>query len=481
MAPPPEAARFPVTDEARGIGQAIQAVGGRPVLVGGWVRDCLLGMPHSKDFDIEVFRLDPERLRRALGRFGHVHAVGRHFGVLKLTTPRAEYDVSVPRRESKTGKGHKGFWVTPDPAMTFEQAAYRRDFTINSMGYAFLEEEFLDPYGGREDLRSRLLRHVGPAFGEDPLRVLRAMQFAGRFALTIVPETLAICREQDLVELARERVWDEFKKLLLHAPQPSLGLAYAPELGVLRIFPELAALHGLPGPAPGAWARTLAVLDQAAALLTARDPGQRDAADLALMLAALCHELGHTTAGHGAGTLDERLALAALAPAEELLARLTNEQDLVRRALALVRELPVALAAYTQRERSQDATLRRLAVRCTVAELARLVAARERAQAAWEAGAAVHTPAVRQPPAAAPGSPAADWLREQAARLGVLHAPPAPLLLGRHLLELGAASGPRMGQLLQQAYELQLQGQLATVEDALAWASGVLKGREHAP
>ncbi|MEE8394645.1 MAG: hypothetical protein V3S29_01225, partial [bacterium] len=257
------------TGEALRIAESLSRAGGRPVLVGGWVRDFLLGRPASADFDLEVFGLEPTRLQKVLQQFGPVNAVGRRFGVLKLSTGKAEYDVSVPRRESKTGKGHKGFWVGADPGMTFEEAAARRDFTINAMGYPLLEEGLLlDPFGGERDLRAGVLRHVGPAFGEDPLRVLRAMQFAGRFDLTIAPETVAVCREQDLAELPRERLWEEFKKLLLLAPNPSRGLLWAGPLGILPTFPELEALAAVPAGrgSVSSWERTLAVVDAAAQL-----------------------------------------------------------------------------------------------------------------------------------------------------------------------------------------------------------------------
>ena len=156
--------------EVTRIGEALRAAGGRPVLVGCWVRDWLLGDVRSKDFDLEVFGLEPAKLRKVLAGFGPVHAVGRKFGVLKLSTPQAEYDIGVPRRESKIGKGHKGFWVEADPDMSFPDAAGRRDFTINAMGYAYLDQELLDPYEGRRDLEARVLRHVGPAFGQRPQR-----------------------------------------------------------------------------------------------------------------------------------------------------------------------------------------------------------------------------------------------------------------------------------------------------------------------
>jgi len=434
------AARFEaaLAPEARRIGEAIQAAGGRPLLVGGWVRDLLLGIPHSKDFDLEVFGLAPKTLRRCLTVFGPVHNVGRHFGVLKLATRHAEYDVSFPRREVKVGQGHKGFEVTPDPHMSFEEAASRRDFTINSMGYAFLERRLLDPFGGRTDLEAGCLRHVGPAFGEDPLRVLRAMQFAGRFAFRIAPETLDICRAQDLSELPRERMWDEFRKLLLQAPRPSEGFGYAEPLGVLPYFPELEALWRAPAPAGcerTPWAATMAVLDQAAAL-RAGDPVR----DLVLMLAALCHRFGLDAAAGPEG------------PARRFLLRLTNEERVIAAVETLLRELEQPEALHARRSEGGDGAVRRLALRVALPFLRTAALARHRARAGPDAPFA-----------------AGDWLEERARALGVWEQPPEPLLKGRHLLGMGVRPGPAMGELLAEAFERQLDGELTTREAALDW------------
>ncbi|HEX7928117.1 MAG TPA: tRNA nucleotidyltransferase, partial [bacterium] len=395
----PDPARFPLTDEVRALGAAIAQAGGRPILVGGWVRDCLLNHPHSKDFDLEVFGMAPEKLRAVLGRFGSVHAVGKHFGVLKLVAQGQEFDVSVPRRESKTGKGHKGFWVEPDPTMTFEQAASRRDFTINAMGYDFLGQAFLNPFHGWEDLEARQLRHVGPAFGEDPLRVLRAMQFAGRFGLTILAETQAICREQDLEELPRERIWEEVKKLMLRAPSPAHGWNYAEDLGVLKVFPELARLKALPPTGADSrtpWAHTLATIDAVAALSDVSEDR------LHLCMAALCHELGRTVVTRPDASFDTDLAKAAVEPAQSLIMRLTNEVGVTKAVVPLVRELPSVQALWSRREANMDPEVRRLALRVPVEPLLHLTQARHAASGAIGE------------------SPAVAWLRAAASRLGVL-------------------------------------------------------------
>jgi tRNA nucleotidyltransferase (CCA-adding enzyme) len=451
---------FPITPEVERIGRAVAEAGGRPILVGGWVRDCLLGHPHSKDFDIEVFGLATADLQAVLSRFGPLHTVGRHFGVLKLATREAEYDISVPRRESKIGARHKDFAVIADPGMTFEEAAARRDFTINSIGFAFLENVKLDPFHGEQDLNARILRHTGPAFGEDPLRVLRAMQFAGRFDMTIAPETVEICRQQDLSHLPSERVWEEFRKLLLLSGSPSRGLKYAGSLGVLACFPEWEALERMgPSRAEGREidpsGLTSAVVDRAASLR--QGPGHED---LVLMLAAWTHLFGLPAAGAAADD-PRRLFELAEEPIRRFLSRLTRESGLSDEVVALVRDLPSPERLHAGRSGNVDPGIRRLALRVRIPRLIRLSRARHEALAD-----------VRASGPFAPG----DWLAGRARELGVYDGPPEPLLKGRHLLKLGFEPGPGLGPLLNRAFQHQLDGAFATLDEALRWARKELRG-----
>jgi tRNA nucleotidyltransferase (CCA-adding enzyme) len=211
------------------IADAVGRDGGRALVVGGFVRDRLLGHT-SKDLDLEVFGVPEDRLAGLLARFGRVEPVGQSFPVYKV----GAVDVALPRRESKTGRGHKGFTVTGDPDMPFEEAARRRDFTINAIGWDPLTNEYLDPHGGRADLDSRVLRVVDAGtFGDDSLRVLRALQFAARFDLTLDPATFELCRTIRLDDLPAERIWGEFEKLLCLSRKPSIGLALALDLGVV--------------------------------------------------------------------------------------------------------------------------------------------------------------------------------------------------------------------------------------------------------
>ena len=467
--------RFEIPAELRRIGETIAGAGGSPLLVGGWVRDRLLGIPLGKDFDVEVFGLHLERLRRLLSPFGHVILVGRHFGVLKLNTEEAEYDISVPRRESNIGKGHKGFKVETDPTMNFEEAASRRDFTINAIGYAFLEGKLLDPHGGRRHLEARSLRHVGPAFGEDPLRVLRAMQFAARFGLRIEEDTLAMCRSLDLSELPNERIWEEVKKLLLLSPRPSTGLEYAEALGVLEAFPELRALHlapllkicgGVADPTP--WRLTLAMTDRAAALRTGE--GKED---LVLMTAALCHRMAPALEAPPRDAPAE--SPSPETQAMSFLGRLTNESGFLVAVSALLADLETTQRLHDQYGPAPGESsagcpgeIRRLALRLPVPLSIPFLlrAARARHDALQGNGASHADPALH----GEREFPAGAWLESAARKLGVWDAKPEPLLQGRHLIKQGMPPSPAMGEVVQQAFERQLDGSIVTLEEALKWA-----------
>jgi len=198
----------------------IRDVGGRAVLVGGCVRDQLMGF-EAKDWDLEVYGVEPSKLPEIIAKFGEVKLVGEAFAVYKLA---GEIDVSIPRRERKTGKGHRGFVIKGDPAMSFEDACSRRDFTINAILKDPLTGEIVDPFGGRGDIERRILRAVSrETFAEDSLRVLRAAQFAARFEFDIDAETVDVCKQIDVTDLPKERIWGELEKLLLRAARPSLG------------------------------------------------------------------------------------------------------------------------------------------------------------------------------------------------------------------------------------------------------------------
>lgn len=440
----------------RQIASEIAAAGGRAYHVGGRVRDSLRGEP-GHDFDVEVYGLSPQRLQAILSARGQVHAVGRAFGVLKFKSPSGEADFSLPRRENLTGSGHRGFTVDLDPDITPREACARRDFTVNAMLMDVLTGELLDYFGGREDLDAARLRHVGPAFAEDPLRAYRLMQFAGRFDMTADPDTLALCRTLDLDELPAERVFAEFEKLLLMADRPARGLEVAREAGILERHPELAALVDCPQdpawhPEGDVWTHTLMVVDAAAALRT----GDRKA-DLALMFGALCHDLGKpaTTRDKDGRIVSPGHAEAGIEPTRRFLAGISQDAELLDTVLDYVRYHLRPAEFYRVREEIGDASIRRLATQVNIEDLVRVAEADHLG---------------RTTPDALDGEfPAGKWLLAKAAELDVKEDGPEPILLGRHLLERGHSPGPAMGKTLRAAFEAQLDGAFDDLDGALKW------------
>jgi len=222
------------------IAEDIRSADGRVFLVGGFVRDSLLGTSGEiRDFDIEVYKINQEKLLAILSKYGKPNLIGRAFGVVHLSRQNIHYDFSFPRTESKTGSGHRAFEVQTDPNLSFKAAAKRRDFTINAMGMELPNLELADPYNGRKDLESKILRHVSNAFAEDSLRVLRGVQFAARFELKAAKETIELCRTLSLNDLSRERIEEEFRKWLLKGVKPSYGLDFFCEAGLQKMFFEI--------------------------------------------------------------------------------------------------------------------------------------------------------------------------------------------------------------------------------------------------
>jgi len=213
-------------------------------LVGGAVRDRLLGLPPG-DRDFVVVGETPEAMH-ARG----FKTVGRDFPV--FLHPKTGEEYALARTERKSGRGHRGFVVDAHPDVTLEQDLERRDFTINAIAEAE-DGTLVDPYGGERDLKARVLRHVGPAFSEDPLRVLRAARFMARFAsmgFQVAPDTMALMRSMvesgELAELVPERVWQELVRALASA-KPSAFLQTLRACGALAVvLPEVDALYGVP-------------------------------------------------------------------------------------------------------------------------------------------------------------------------------------------------------------------------------------------
>lgn len=425
------------------VARAVVAAGGRAVLVGGYVRDRLLGAD-SKDYDVEIFGLSPDAVADLLASFGELIQVGRAFGVLRIKGIDADF--SLPRRDSKSGSGHRGFDIAFDPDLDFAQASRRRDLTVNSIGLDLSSGEILDPHGGRADLARGVLRATDAAhFAEDPLRGMRTAQFAARLEMAPDEELTALCSQLDLAELPAERLYEELRKLLLKARKPSLGFEFLSCARLLRFFPEIENLQGVPQdpkwhPEGDVWVHTMLVIDEAAALRN------RNNEDLALMVAALCHDFGKPAVSveHDGRVRTPRHDVIGARMAREFLERLRAPGRLCDQVEALVK-YHLAPALFV----AQDTTARgyrRLArnldkAGVNIALLVRVARADHWGRTTDEAKKRIF--------------PAADIFVAEAEKASVVDAAPADVVLGRHLQARGLEPGPQFGDILNRCRGLQ--------------------------
>ena len=431
-------------NEVRVVAELVKRAGGRALLVGGCVRDELLGL-EPKDFDIECFGISAPDLQRVLGAKFELDLVGASFGIIKLK--HVNIDVAMPRRETKLGLGHRAFEMECDPALTIKEASARRDFTINAIYRDPLTDEILDPWNGRDDLEKRILRHVSPHFIEDPLRVLRGMQFVARFDLDPAPETIAICRKMTPERLPPERLFGEWEKLLTEGVKISNGLNFLRDVGWVKYYPELERLIGCKQdpewhPEGDVWNHTLCCLDAFARERDVRRETKDE--DLVVGLAVLCHDFGKPACTSYDPVKKRIRSLGhdeeGVEPTLTFLSRLTNEERLLKEVPPLVRLHMRPFAMW--RDKSSDGAIRRLAAK--VVRIDRLI----RVAAADDAG---------RPPFPSEPEPL-EWLAAQAERLRVADSAPKPIVQGRDLIALGMKPGVEFGKILKAAYDAQLDG-----------------------
>lgn len=386
----------------------------KPIIVGGYVRDWLL-YKKSKDIDIELYGVSSlDKVEEILKEFGDINSVGKSFGVCKLKFAGYELDFSLPRKDNKTKSGHRGFDVEIYSHIDFKTAASRRDFTINSIGYDVIEKKIVDPFGGREDLKNGVLRAVNlESFGEDPLRVLRAVQFCARFHLQIEHNLYLACKDMVsknlLAELPKERVFEEIKKLLLKSQKPSIGLKLLSEFG--SDFPT----------------KNMFITDILAKKLTTNEQ-----TNLVLMLAALCYHF-------------EQKEI------EAFLLKLTNEKALLQRVIALV------MFHKKIETLESDYALYKLATQTNIRELLILSSSISSANN--------NTKMVQK----------CKELYKRAEELGITDKKLSPLVMGRDIVKLGLQPSPNFSKILNEAYEAQMHGKFTNYSDAMLWLREYLK------
>ena len=427
-------------------------------LVGGCVRDALLGREFH-EFDLEAFRLTPEALQRMLRGLGfQVDQVGRAFSVAKLRG--LPIDIALPRRERKVGRRHRDFVVDADPNMGVAEAAERRDFTINAISYDPLNGRVDDPLNGREDLERRRLRHASHRFAEDPLRVLRGMQFIARLGFESDPETETLCSRIDWKDLSIERVFEEWRKMLVDGVEIGRGLRFLQAVGWLPAYPELEALVGCEQdpewhPEGDVWTHTGHVLDA-----FARDRLDDEEEDLVVGLACLCHDLGKpaTTRFVDGRVRSRGHEAAGEGPTRTFLARLTNRPRLVDDVVRLVVDHLKPRQLY--QGGAGDAAVRRLAHR--VRRIDRLVRV-------------ARADALGRPPLQPDECRDCDWLLARAKALRIRDQAPEPMVRGRDLIDRGIAPGPAIGVMVDRCYQAQLNGDIGSRGEALRYLDRMLR------
>ncbi len=447
-----------LVDNIQGLLKLVTSNNGRLFLVGGAVRDELIGHDIG-DYDFEIFGIPLEELRIILKSRFDIDEVGKAFGVFKLHG--LPIDISIPRRDSKTGSGHKGFDIVPDPFMSIEAAAARRDFTINSIMMDMSSGEYYDPFNGRDDLKNGVLRHTSDHFAEDPLRVLRGAQFVARYNLEAALDSIEICRNLTINDLSKERVFEELVKLLLKGKQPSLGFNFLREVNWIRFWPELEAMIGCQQepdwhPEGDVWTHTMHALDY-----YAEHRANNREEDLIIGFAVLLHDVGKpstTTIKDGRITA-YRHDTDAEKYVRSFFGRITNQKTLTEGVIPLVKEHMRPEALYRVRDNASDKAVRKLAAR--VGNISRLIRV-------------VRADYAARPPLS-PDAPACDWLEEKAGELAVSDSRPDPIIMGRHLIKLGVESGIGMGKLLDELFSKQLDGEFQTLEDGIKIAEVMIE------
>lgn len=450
---------LPLTRAAHRVIDSITDAGGRPLLVGGCVRDAILRPGDKpKDIDIEVYGLDSDALAAALDDVGRVDEVGKSFSVLTVRVAGESFDVATPRTERRTGPGHRDFEIVPDPFTDTVTASARRDFTINALMWDPATSQVIDHWGGLDDLRNGTLRHTTDTFAEDPLRVLRGARFAARYGFTMHPETVELSRvlADDFDSLSTERVWGEWSTMAATAAQPSRWLSTLEETGWLNHFPELAVLRTVDQ--DPTWHPEGDVLEHCA---QAADVGAElaDKAGLhgtdraVIVLASMLHDVGKAT--HTQVHADGRITShghdeSGQDIAQAFLQRIGAPQT-IRRVVAPIVRRHMASTSTSTPSLSAVRRLARNLAPATIEQWALVVGA--------DRGGRGH--------ASGPGN-AGAWL-SLASDAGALTAPVKPTLGGGLLVKAGWTPGPAFKEVIAAAVAAQDDGAFDDEAGAAAW------------
>ena len=428
----------------------LQEIGATPIIVGGSVRDFFLNIP-VKDYDIEIFGIDSlETIQKSLEKFASVKLVGKSFGVLTLRVNEYDFDFALPRIEKKIGNTHQDFEIITNANLSFKEAAIRRDFTINAIGYDFCTKDFLDPFNGINDLKNRVLKYIDDkTFIEDSLRVYRAIQFSARFDFSLDEKTFELCKKivqnNELHFLPKERIYEEFKKLFLKSSKPSIGFELLKDLGVLKYFPELKALIScvqdpIYHPEGDVWIHTMMCLDELSRILKEENIVD-EYRKLYLFYAILCHDFGKpfcTKEINGKITSHKHESLG-IEPTISFLSKLTNEKKFIEIVSSLVKNHLIPFQLYFAE--SSLKAIKRLSLKVNIEDLCLVCLADCLGRT---------IPDKKKCPKAT------SWVLNKAKELDIHNEPIKPIVQGRDLIELGFKPSDKFKEILEFAFDLQI-------------------------
>ncbi|MCB9096919.1 CCA tRNA nucleotidyltransferase [Arcobacter aquimarinus] len=437
---------------------SLQELKAKPILVGGCVRDFFLNIP-VKDYDVEIFGIDSlDIIEKSLSKFGNVKLVGKSFGVLTLKIDEYDFDFALPRIEKKIGKSHQDFEVITNPKLSFKEAAIRRDFTINAIGYDYFKDKFLDPFDGIKDLKDKTIKHINDkTFCEDSLRVYRAVQFASRFDFKIAEETKELCKQivlsDELLYLPKERIFEEFKKLFLKSVKPSIGFELLKELGILKYFSELKALINCVQekeyhPEGDVWIHTLMALDELSKILKEQQI-ENEYRKLYLFYGILCHDFGKpfcTKEINGKITSYKHESLG-VEPTISFLEKFTNEKKFIEIVCSLVKNHLAPFQLYLAD--SSHKAIKRLSLKVNIEDLCLVCLADCLGRDIKDKDKCPK---------------AINWVLEKAKELNIHQEPIKALVQGRDLIELGLKPSKEFKEILEFAFDLQIDEELSKEE-----------------
>jgi len=437
--------------------------GHKSLIVGGAVRDAMMGT-EPKDIDVEVYGTNYEDLASTLSQHGKVNQVGKAFGVIKFKDKeKNEYDFSLPRRENKTGVGHRDFATEFDPTITPPEAASRRDFTFNAMAYDPLHGELHDYFGGEKDLNDRVIRHTSEAFSEDPLRVLRGMQFAARYGMKVHPDTAKLSESisHEYSTIPKERVSEEFMKLATKGKEPGRAIDYLKDTGWHKNFPELHDMYGTKQepkwhPEGDLEVHTAHAMD-AAAKIADREGLKGDDRAVAVF-GAMAHDMGkpsNTTTNDAGEIISHGHDTAGGPVARNFLNGIGIKKDITDKVVPLVEN---HMQHLNYENGISSRTVRRLAERLQPASIKELSYVMESDHSG-------------RPPLPGGMPSGAQKMLDKAEESHVTDKPMERIVNGRDVLPYfpGKEPGPHIGEVVKDAFDAQLNGEINSPEEGKAW------------